>query len=328
MAVKRIAAIFFVLLLAVNCKKEAAVDYEQAMVDFVVGIADSAHARNPDFGIFPQNGSALGSHPEYLAAVTGIGQEDVYFGYDGDGIATPSSVTAELETNLDVFHNAGKLVLAIDYPFPADSAQPVFDSLTRAKIDSCFNRAAAKGYLSYPAVRALDCLVVSPGNEPAANIPPVTSWSDVKEFAYQLQPSTGTSRQEHLEALAQSKFDLVVIDYSFDGSDGQAFTKSEITALKQTLGGKIVAYLSIGEAENYRWYWQEGWDANHDGTPDAVAPDWLDNQNPDWLGNYKVRYWQQGWQNIIFQYLDKIIAAGFDGVYLDIIDAYEYFAQE
>jgi len=44
-----------------------------------------------------------------------------------------------------------------------------------------------------------------------------------------------------------------------------------------------------------------------------------------------VKYWNQEWQGIIYKnydsYLDKITAAGFDGVYLDIIDAFEYFEQ-
>lgn len=39
--------------------------------------------------------------------------------------------------------------------------------------------------------------------------------------------------------------------------------------------------------------------------------------------------WDENWQAIIYgnddSYLKKIIDAGFDGVYLDIIDAFEYF---
>ncbi len=58
-------------------------------------------------------------------------------------------------------------------------------------------------------------------------------------------------------------------------------------------------------------------------------PDWLDKENPDWEGNYKVWYWEKDWQDIIFgndnSYLKKILNAGFDGVYLDIIDAFEYY---
>jgi endo-alpha-1,4-polygalactosaminidase (GH114 family) len=29
--------------------------------------------------------------------------------------------------------------------------------------------------------------------------------------------------------------------------------------------------VSTGGAEDYRWYWQHGWDANRDGRPDANA---------------------------------------------------------
>jgi len=42
-----------------------------------------------------------------------------------------------------------------------------------------------------------------------------------------------------------------------------------------------------------------------------------------------VRYWDPRWQAVIYgsasAHLDRILAAGFDGVYLDIIDAYQYY---
>jgi cysteinyl-tRNA synthetase len=37
---------------------------------------------------------------------------------------------------------------------------------------------------------------------------------------------------------------------------------------------------------------------------------------------------EDGWREIIDGYLDRILDAGFDGVYLDIIDAYEFFGLE
>ena len=87
--------------------------------------------------------------------------------------------------------------------------------------------------------------------------------------------------------------------------------------------------MSIGEAETYRWYWKKSWDANLDGVPDAGAPKWLGRANPQWLDNYKVKYWYKSWQRNILgtrhSYLDKVMADGYDGVYLDIIDAYEYW---
>ena len=87
--------------------------------------------------------------------------------------------------------------------------------------------------------------------------------------------------------------------------------------------------MSIGEAEDYRWYWDERWIRGKKLTKNA--PTWLDKLNPDWKGNYKVRYWNEDWQTIICggkdSYIQKIIDAGFDGVYLDIVDAYEYFEE-
>ena len=144
------------------------------------------------------------------------------------------------------------------------------------------------------------------------------------DFVYQLQNADPV-------AIGNTAFDLVVMDYSADGDEATRYTAGQIAALKNSPGGPkiVLAYMSIGEAEDYRWYWQENWDGDGDGSPDDGAPSWLGASNPDWIGNYKVRYWDPAWQAIVFgsanSYLDKIIDAGFDGVYMDIIDAFEYW---
>ena len=135
----------------------------------------------------------------------------------------------------------------------------------------------------------------------------------VNDFLYQLQ-------DYDLTAIGNAAYDLVIMDYSAEGDDATAFTAGQINALRRSPGGDkiLLAYLSIGEAEDYRFYWQEGWVPGN--------PAWLDAPNPDWAGNYKVHYWQPEWQAIIFSYLDRLLDAGFDGVYLDMLDAYEYYA--
>jgi len=144
---------------------------------------------------------------------------------------------------------------------------------------------------------------------------------EVNSWAYQLQ------NIDPAAVAADSTFQLVVLDYSRDGSAEEAFTSAEIGSI--TASGKLpIAYLSIGEAENYRWYWNPAWDADEDGIPDPGAPAWLGPMNPDWGGNYKVRFWDPQWQAIIFQYLDTIVAQGFRGAYLDIVDAYYYWMEE
>lgn len=147
----------------------------------------------------------------------------------------------------------------------------------------------------------------------------------VNSWGYQLQGRNG--RRLKASDFASSKADLLVIDYS-DGS--KPWSRKDIEAIQRKPDGSrriVLAYFSIGEAEDYRFYWKKSWKKN--------KPAFLAKANKDWGGNYKVRYWMKEWQDIIIgsdededSYLDQIVAAGFDGVYLDIIDAFEYFGPE
>lgn len=136
--------------------------------------------------------------------------------------------------------------------------------------------------------------------------------------------------------------DALVVDYSRDGSDRQALTPARVAPLKRRTGAPdriVLCYLSIGEAENYRYYWNSAWG--------AAPPSWLGKENTEWKGNFQVRYWQQDWQRLIVDpapsafahltelidpaakpYIDRIIEAGFDGVYLDRIDAFAEWQSE
>ena len=136
------------------------------MVDFVVKISEYAKRKNSDFGIFPQNGSALSAYEEYLNAVTGIGQEDIYYGYDDDGLKTQGNVTEELERYLDVFKDAGKLVLTINYPFSCSEDKPCFNKKTRKKINIAYKKSVKKGYIPYCTVRNLNYLTINSRHQP------------------------------------------------------------------------------------------------------------------------------------------------------------------
>ena len=154
------------------------------------------------------------------------------------------------------------------------------------------------------------------------------------DWGYQLQ-----GYRRGLDGVRSTRFDLVVVDYSRWGDADSEWTAAQVERARS--GGPcadrfVLAYMSIGEAEDYRWYWDPAWvDGAGDPLP-GVAPPWLGPTNPDWAGNYKVRYWQRAWQRIVFgvtsgeskSYLDRIIDAGFDGVYLDIVDAFEYWGPE
>lgn len=126
--------------------------------------------------------------------------------------------------------------------------------------------------------------------------------------------------------LGGSPIDLIVIDYApHPNKDVELpFTRDEIEPLKVQPGGKrriVLAYLSIGEAERYRYYWKPEWDNA------ATRPPWLGAENPRWPGDYQVKFSDPDWQAVIFgtpqSYLERIAAAGFDGVYLDRVDAFQ-----
>jgi len=147
-----------------------------------------------------------------------------------------------------------------------------------------------------------------------------------KSFAYVLQPEQlASSREKVIKKLSECGREWIVLDAFFD-SNSDKWQKEEIEKIRT--GGvnrKVLAYLSIGEAENYRSYWQKEWDKDNNGIPDSMAPAWLCAENPDWEGNYKVKYWHSEWQDIVIKMVDDILAVGFDGVYLDIVDAFEFF---
>ena len=123
-----------------------------------------------------------------------------------------------------------------------------------------------------------------------------------------------------------SPYDLLVVDYAKDGSDDQALPAADVEHLQHKPGGgrrTVIAYLSIGEAESYRSYWKPEWKTQR--------PGWLLGENPDWAENYAVCFWDPQWQAIMcgapHSRLDRVIAAGFDGVYLDKCDVFDDLRQ-
>lgn len=144
-------------------------------------------------------------------------------------------------------------------------------------------------------------------------------------FAYVLQAeNVSSNRAIAVRRLAASSRDWLVLDPQF--SEVDRWSRSDLATLRRAQPGrKILAYISIGEAENYRPYWKTDWAIG--GVLSPTAPDWLLSENPSWPGNFKVKFWSPVWQQIMLSAVDAAMAQGFDGVYLDIVDAFEFFEQ-
>lgn len=108
---------------------------------------------------------------------------------------------------------------------------------------------------------------------------------------------------DDLEKLSNSNYDVIVVDA--DDVD-----EEDIKKIRGETDKLIIAYLSIGQAENYRDYWKDGWDVNN--------PAWIASEDSDWEGNYNIKYWSEEWKDIVFGEMADITSNKFDGVLLDI----------
>ncbi len=170
---------------------------------------------------------------------------------------------------------------------------------------------------------------------------------NVRYFAYQL---TGIDENDSIQKIVDSKYDMIIIepsvtaDYAFDAKD----MVQRIKASKASDGvhrKSVIAYIDIGQAEEWRWYWdghvkyeEKGECKNPYITAIQVWAPWVVACDPDgWAGNYPVAFWDEAWKDIVINgselgshlglyfnsMLDEVIQDGFDGVFLDWVAAWE-----
>jgi cysteinyl-tRNA synthetase len=168
-------------------------------------------------------------------------------------------------------------------------------------------------YLTLLCLLTVGCFKKQPPQPTSTPLPP-TPTPVSSTWIYQLQ-------ELDLQKISQADGRIAVIDPSLNGDgDSTGFWKPQDIKELQDSGKIVLAYLAVGEAEDYRDYWQPEWS---DTPPDYISSPNVADQFP---GNFAVKYWDEGWQDIILQRLDRIVEAGFDGVFLDKVDAFEDWA--
>lgn len=289
------------------------------MIRLIGDLHAYAVKKNPSFELMGNNGLGIYNSEDVteqdtqylLSSISGIIMEEYNYGWEmKDDSITPGSARREMQANLTIPMEKKVPVLNIDY------------CRTEKHVANGYAVSAEKGFIEYAAPhRQLDSLPETGAHY--ANTVNIRSLSDVKNFLVLLNPDKFKHKAEYLAALAGSEYDLIIVDSLFDGVPLSA---EEVASLKhKPQGGDrlVFAYLSLGEAEDYRSYWKKEWSAHR--------PDWIAEENESWNGNYKVKFWTTEWRQIVFgakdALLDQILAQGFDGSFLDVIDAYDYFMQ-
>lgn len=298
--------------------KEAPIDYKSEMVQLISNLRAYSKSKKQDFLLLGNGGvniyyAADAADKESVAAmlsnVDGIMTESLFYGWDmEENKPTPKEESAWTLQALSA---------------PREALLPIFN------IDYCNSKAViAKAdkknqQQEITAFMAADYSLTTIPDTAIAheNLQPVNDLKAVKNFLILLNPEKFPDKESYLKALQQNNYDLLIIDSEYDG---KVLEPADVAGLQQKADGSrrlVIAYLSIGEAEIYRSYWQASWNEK--------KPAWIAEANSDWSDNYKVKYWTQEWQDILYgkrdSCLDKIITAGFDGAFLDVIDAFEYY---
>ena len=137
--------------------------------------------------------------------------------------------------------------------------------------------------------------------------------SDAESWLYHLDDISAARAEE----IGASAADLVVTDQSNFSAERRDYTQGEIAVMRGADEKLVVSYISIGEAETFRAYFDDSFQ--------TAPPDFLDDVNPNFPDNIKVRYWDPDWQAIVFDLVDQMVEQGFNGLYMDIIDAFAFF---
>jgi len=297
--------------------------FRSEMRGFVQSISDYAKSTNPDFIVITQNGIELLTDNSksdgklvqtYLDKIDGVGQEHVFYGVEGYEIPTPSDYRNYLLGFLDLAESQNLKVLVTDY---CGVPELVNDS---------FSKNNERNYISFAApsddfdLDEIPDYPESPFDENSMNIAKLPG---AKNFLYLINSSMFSNKQFFLTALQKLNYDLLIIDPFYSG---RLLKEADIQSLKtKANGGKrlVIAYLNIGAAEQFRYYWQNDWGI---GNPAWIVARYSD---PLYYNEYWVKYWVKDWQDIIFgngySFLDKILGSGFDGVYLDNLEVYAFF---
>lgn len=154
----------------------------------------------------------------------------------------------------------------------------------------------------------------------------VSLLQNTETWMYQIQE---LEEDGAVEALAESEYDMLVVEPTYTNQGSEDFdVEGMVDQLHKKPDGSyrlVIAYIDIGEAEDYRTYWEDNWVAPTE--TQRGSPDFLITIDPDgWSGNYPVAYWDSQWQDLWLGdsgMVAELANQGFDGVYLDWVEAYD-----
>ena len=288
-------------------------EYPEEMQQFVEDISYYArsYCEKPDFIIIPQNGAELafngtdmdeGVRTSYIEAIDGIGIEELFYNGSLD-------VDYERLEMLDLLRTKEKIIMVADF---VDDNNNLEDARYRSENKDFIAFPRSSDNYHYRLIPEL----ISPNNNN------INTLSEAQNYLYLISTENFDSKEEMISEIEKTNYDVVLIDLFFEGEELQP---GDIERLKTKANeGKrlVISYISIGSLETFRYYWKQELGGRR--------PSWAPKRYEGYDDEYWVKFWNPKWQSIIFgnddSYIKKIIDAGFDGAYLDNVEAY-YFLE-
>ena len=304
------------------------INMREEMRKFVQSISTYARNQKPNFIILANGGldllvkrdpieeTRVSPARTYMRALDGIVQEGLFFDVARKERPFGAPPLEERQKSM-----LGKITFAKRNGLKIFSID--FGS-TKAVVDAAYKQAKKRGYVSFVAnaptadTFELPKYPPRPFDENPSNI---LALNMVRNFAV-LRNSVPFGRMDQFALkMHETNYDMLAVEV-FHGR--KPLSRQAVETLKyKKIGAKrlVLAYMDIGSAASYYYYWRPEW---REGSPPWIVAAMRDD--PD---RYNVEYWQNEWQQIFVgdtsSYIYGLIAQGFDGVIIDGLEAYTFF---
>ena len=303
---------------------EALVDTREQMRRFVQTISAYARKQRPNFVVLVHGGlelvvkrddtdeTRISPARTYARSIDGVLQEGIFYGERPFGQPPTPERQALLLQLSEEAKRQGLKVLSMDF------------AVGPAKVDDAYRQNRSLGVVPLVVSKYmadLDSFPDYPNSPINENANSVISIDGVRNYALIANSQAYGRMDEFALKMHDSNYDMLIVDV-FHGR--RPLSRRAVETLKfKKIGARrlVLAYVDIGSAASYRYYWRGNW---REGSPLWISAPYRDD--PD---KYYVQYWMPAWQRIISgdpqSYIYGVIAQGFDGVVLGGLDAYRFF---
>lgn len=302
---KKIILILILVLVNTIVLAKQKIDYKGEMRNLIYEIRERAGSEkiiiaNGGIAIYYDDNKV---NEKFLSTVNGILVESVAYGFGGYNKKTPKEQQDVFFNLLLPLKEKDKEIILLEYVDSEKGKKEVKNILKENKF---------KG--ETPLSISLNSIYSPTIESERKNIKGI---EDSNNILILLNYEKFSSSEELVRILSYSDFDFLIID-PFVGKE--ILTKEQVNKIKTRPDGtqrKVIAYISLGEAETYRDYWDSKWSVGN--------PKWLIEENKNWKNNYIVKFWNPQWKEIIKNMQLKVNNSNFDGYFLDTIDSYQRF---